>query len=99
MPRSNSQEDAFTLPPVSAKSRGRRYFFDIQDGSRFIQDDEGLELDGIDAVRAEALLALPDMARGKLPDGDHRTIVISVRDDEGRPVLKAALSLVVEREG
>jgi hypothetical protein len=36
------------------------------------------------------------MARDALPDGNHRSFVVSVRDEAGSVVLRAALSLVVE---
>jgi hypothetical protein len=36
------------------------------------------------------------MARDGLPDGNHRTFVVSVRDEAGQVVLRVALSLVVE---
>ena len=43
--------------------RAKRYYFDERDGSQLIRDQEGLELDGIEAAKREALLALPDIAR------------------------------------
>jgi hypothetical protein len=73
-----------------------RYFFDTYDGDRFIPDHEGLELRDLTAAEREAKKALPDMARDALPDGDERTLIISVRNEAGQVVLRAALSLVVE---
>jgi len=76
-----------------------RYFFDTYDGETITEDDEGLELEGIEAARREALAALPDMARAMIPDdGDRRTMVVKVRDESGKVVLQAALALLVERE-
>ncbi|WP_409564959.1 DUF6894 family protein [Microvirga sp.] len=36
------------------------------------------------------------MARDGLPDGDERVFIISVRDEAGQVVLRAALSLAME---
>ncbi len=76
-----------------------RYFFDMYDNAAMTEDDEGLELDGIEAVRTEVLGALPAMARELVTlDGDRRTIVVKVRDETGKAVLNAALAIVVEIE-
>ncbi len=74
-----------------------RYYFDEHDGDTFTKDEEGLELDGIEAARAEARKALPDIARDVLPkDGDRRTMVVKVRDEAGKVVITATLSLLIE---
>jgi hypothetical protein len=74
-----------------------RYYFDEYDGETVTQDDEGLELNGIEAARAEARKALPDIARDVLPeDGDRRTMVVKVRDEAGKVVITATLSLLIE---
>ncbi len=74
-----------------------RYYFDEYDGETVTQDDEGLELDGIEAARAEARKALPDIARDVLPeDGDRRTMVVKVRDEAGKVLITATLSLLIE---
>ncbi len=74
-----------------------RYYFDEYDGDAFFQDEEGLELDGIEAARAEARKALPDIARDVIPDdGNRRTIAVKVRDGTGKVVVTATLSLLVE---
>ena len=74
-----------------------RYYFDEYDGDTVTQDDEGLELDGIEAARAEARKALPDIARDVLPeDGDRRTMVVKVRDEAGTVLITATLSMLIE---
>ncbi len=73
-----------------------RYFFDTFDGERLIPDELGLEVQDLSAAKAQAQRALPDLAREALPDSNHRTFVISVRDEAGNVMLRAALSLVVE---
>ncbi len=76
------------------------YFFDINDGDKFTKDDTGLELDGVESVHAEAARALPDIARDVLSRSDNeRNVVVDVRDEEGRPALMAALTLLVKHAG
>ena len=72
------------------------FFFDTYDGIRHVKDDVGQDLDTIEAAKAEALKALPDMAREEISQDSHRTTVVSVRDESGNVVLRAALSLIVE---
>ena len=73
-----------------------RYYFDHRDGNSFISDDEGLEFDGIKAVRDEATRALAGIAKDELPGSVRREIVIEVRDEASRPVLRAALWFEVQ---
>ncbi len=76
-----------------------RYYFAEYDGNAVVQDDTGLELDGIETARDEARKALPDIARDVVPrDGDRRTMVVKVRDESGKVVVTATLTLVVEVE-
>jgi hypothetical protein len=73
-----------------------RFYFDTYDGDRFLPDETGIEFENIKAAKAEAQKSLPEMARDGLPDGNHRTFVVCVRDEAGQVVLRVALSLVVE---
>jgi hypothetical protein len=74
----------------------RRFFFDSDDGETHVEDKDRLELEGIEAARQQAQAALADLVRDALPDGDQRTLTIRVRDETGKTVLKAALSMMVE---
>jgi hypothetical protein len=74
-----------------------RCFFDTHDGDTFLPDDKGQELDGIEAARLQAQGGLADMARDVVPvDSPERTMVVAVRDEAGKIVLRAALILMVE---
>jgi hypothetical protein len=75
---------------------GQRYYFDTDDGERLVRDDEGLVLGSLEEAKKEAVTALPHMARDGLPDGDYREFVVEVRDEAGRKVWTARLTLVVE---
>lgn len=73
-----------------------RYYFDAHDGDRFIRDDTGVDLPGIEAAKDEASKVLPEIAREKMPDGSRRDFTIEVRDETGRPVIRAGLSFFIE---
>lgn len=70
-----------------------RYFIDSSDGSFSHIDNEGVELAGDEAARYLALDALPDMVREVLPDGDRREFAVCVRDQRGKVVYSASLTL------
>jgi hypothetical protein len=63
---------------------------------RLLLDKTGTEFENIKAALAEAQKALQDMPRDALPDDNHRTFVVSVRDEAGQVVWRVAFSLVVE---
>lgn len=72
-----------------------RYYFDVDDGTGFILDSYGIECGSLDAMRYAAVDALPDIARDELPDGDHRTMTVKVRDVGGQYLLEATLTVDV----
>ncbi len=89
----HSQEDAFGSPPAA---KTYRLYFDTDDGTTYVADEEGLELEGVEAARIQAQNALADMARDVMPgDGLQRTMTVRVRDEAGKIVLEAELSLRV----
>jgi hypothetical protein len=74
-----------------------RYFFDIQNGHGFVADEEGLELDSLDAARAEALTSI----RSILSDEIGRGLVdltgeLRVRDAHGVRVLALPFTEAVD---
>ncbi|MBE7218370.1 MAG: hypothetical protein INR64_07865 [Caulobacteraceae bacterium] len=71
-----------------------RFYIDTADDDLFMRDAEGLEFPDVEAAKAAAISALPDMARQKLPDGDRRTFLAVVRDERGA-LLQASLTLSV----
>lgn len=73
-----------------------RFFFDIDDGKTRTADTYGLELYDLASVREKAISILPDIAREQLPDGDRRVFVCQVRDESGKVLFLATLSLVAE---
>ena len=71
------------------------FFIDTSDEDQFIRDSTGLEFEDLEAAKAAAVDALPDMARDKLPDGDSRAFLAIVRAEDGRSLLQATLTLHV----
>lgn len=70
-----------------------RYFIDSSDGNFSHIDSEGVELAGDAAARYLALDALPDMVREVLPDGDERRFAVCVRNERGKVIYSASLTL------
>ena len=73
-----------------------RYFIDIDDGEVYAVDEEGSEWPDLLAARSDAVAALQESAKGKLFNCDRRTLATSVRDEAGRVLFKARLSLTTE---
>ena len=72
-----------------------RFYFDTYDGDLHVCDEDGLDLPNVEAVRVAALDALPAMARDVFPKSYSRlNMATAVRDETGRLVFTATLSLV-----
>ena len=69
-----------------------RYYFDVLDGGLFV-DEEGIEFPDRIGARAAALRALPDMANSLTDIEDGREVSVTMRDEAGRPILAATLSI------
>lgn len=72
-------------------ARVPRYFFDTRDNDTFVEDDEGLEFDSLEAAKIQAAKCLADLARDVLPGSLKRMLAVEVRD-ERQPVLRAMLT-------
>ena len=70
-----------------------RYYFDLTTSDGTTTDEQGQVMSGLDTMRREALQVLPDVARDELPDGDRDVFAIRVRDETGRYIFEATLSL------
>ncbi|MCI0752750.1 DUF6894 family protein [Teichococcus vastitatis] len=71
------------------------YFFDIFDGTQLLRDEEGSDLPDLKAARDDAVALLPDLIKSRLPEDEHRRLVVTVRDESGAAILQASLSLDV----
>ena len=77
-----------------------RYTFASWDGDRFLPDEEGLEVEGLEQARALATLSLAEMARDIVPglDGE-RVLRVQMRDEGGKLALELQLTFVVVADG
>jgi hypothetical protein len=75
------------------------YYFEASDGDIVVQGNRSISLDGIEAARTEAHKVIRDLARDVIPDDrDRSTMTLKVRDEVGKVVVTATLSLTVEVE-
>ena len=75
-----------------------RYFFDVQDGDRLQMDDTGTEFPNADLAHHAAVLALGELAKDVLHRGsDQRTLIMRVREEQGRTVSDLTLSFEAKR--
>jgi hypothetical protein len=70
-----------------------RFYFDVRDGPRFFADDEGRELDSLDAAEREAVTAAAQIGRDRLAKGDARAVTVEVRNEHGQWVLTVTVSV------
>ncbi|AWN49511.1 hypothetical protein DK419_26860 [Methylobacterium terrae] len=70
-----------------------RYYFDVHDGQGLDRDDVGSECRDRDAIRNEAMVVLPSIARDAIPkDGDRQAFTVLVRNESNLTVYTATLS-------
>jgi hypothetical protein len=67
-----------------------RYFFHTRDNDTFIEDDIGVDLPDLEAVKTQSALSLAELARDVLPGSIRRDLAVEVHD-ERQPVLRATL--------
>jgi hypothetical protein len=75
-----------------------RYYFDLRDSEGFTFDEEGLELQDVEAAQEEAALSLADAARDGLrrSDGTLNQMTIEIRTDAG-PFMRVSFSFDLAR--
>ena len=76
-----------------------KFYFDIDDGLFLHVDEDGVNLPDAHAARDEALDILPHITRETLPVGAGRKYSSSVRDESGKTIYRATLSLTGEWTG
>jgi hypothetical protein len=86
---------ASTATNRSAFGQMPRYYFDERDNEKFVIDDDGVEIDTFEHVKAEASRAMADFAKDVLPGSVVRVLAIEVRDKLG-PVLRVKLCFEIE---
>jgi hypothetical protein len=76
----------------------QRYYFDFRDERGLVPDDEGVELEGLEAARLVALRTLPNPVR-ELTGSNATEFAVEVRNAAGKAVLKASLMLRIQSGG
>jgi hypothetical protein len=87
------ESEGLTNALETGQPMAQYYFFDLVDGAETSIDDVGLKFANLEAARANALLALAEIARDKLPEGDRKELKIYVRDESRQILLTASLEL------
>lgn len=72
-----------------------RYFIDTSDQHHFVRDEEGYDFATAEEAKQAAVNALPEMALDALAQGRASVFLALVRDERGRNVLQASLTLAV----
>jgi hypothetical protein len=73
-----------------------RFYFDVRHDGKIVADAEGEILPDIAAAEHEAAVAAIQIAKDLL-SGVRGNLAIEVRDEHGKPVAQAKVSLDVER--
>lgn len=74
-----------------------RFFFDIREGARFVEDTEGLEFPDLDAAEREAAETAASIGRDLLPKGVAREVTVEVSNEHRQRVLTVTVSLTLDR--
>jgi hypothetical protein len=72
------------------------YYFDLRDDNRLYPDDQGSEMDGLNAARIEAFAALADYVKEIAPTDNRRRVAIEVRGENSGPLLRVMMIFEVE---
>ena len=72
------------------------YFFDLHDGTNFVKDEEGFDLPDPDAVRERLARIMTKVVRGVTASADRQDFFAMARDEQGRVLFRAHLSLDME---
>jgi hypothetical protein len=73
-----------------------RFYFHLHHDGKVTADVEGEEFPDVDAANCEAVLVVTHLTKERLV-GPRETLVVEVHDEQGRAVVRAKVSLEVER--
>jgi hypothetical protein len=76
-----------------------RYYFDIQDGSTLMRDDEGSAFDSLDAAVQAAARSAAEIGTSRLVKGEFSDVVVKVRNERDQWVVTVTASMTIERHG
>ena len=75
----------------------QRYYFDVREGVRFVEDEDGLQLPDLASAEREAAEAAASIGRDLLPKGTARSVTVEVRNEHGKRVVTATVTLALDR--
>lgn len=73
-----------------------RYFIDIHDGANHVKDTVGFDLPDQDAAREKLVRIMSKIAQGFTLMGERQDFLAIVRDEAGKMIYRAHLSLDIE---
>jgi hypothetical protein len=74
-----------------------RFYFDVRDDGSFTSDDEGREIDTLDAAELAAAEAAAEIGRDRLPMSDVRKVTVEMRDEHRQLVGTVMVLIEVHR--
>ncbi len=74
-----------------------KFYFDVREGTRFTPDDEGQELDTLNAAERMAAEAAAEIGRDLLPKMDDRRVTVEMRNEHRQRVLTVTVSMEIDR--
>jgi hypothetical protein len=74
-----------------------RYYFDIQEGLTFTQDEDGEDFDDHEAAERGAMRAAAELGRERLLNGDVRDLTVEVKNEDRQRVLSVTIVIKIGR--
>lgn len=74
-----------------------RFYFDVRDDGSFTSDDEGREIDTLDAAELAAAEAAAEIGRDRLPMSNARKVTVEMRDEHRQLVGTVMVLIEVHR--
>jgi hypothetical protein len=75
-----------------------RFYFDLIEDDHLTPDEDGLDLESLEAARLEAQRGLAEMVRGAMPDGDNKMMALKIRNESGQTPLTVMITMTVISE-
>ena len=73
------------------------FYFNIREGTRFTEDEEGLEFPDLDTAEREAAEAAAKVARDRLPRSDARDVTVEVLNEDRQRLITVTIKMEIDR--